>query len=122
MNLPNFFSPDVFRLRKEPINSLSYVRAYVRACVSSGPTALTVQYFFLIFCMKLGLRTTLIDIKKIFGQKFFDPQNDPVFYHAWEHNVIALRTFRRGRCAIKLLRVQIFSKIQQLLITILGGS
>ena len=26
-------SPDVFRLRKEPINSLSYVRAYVRACV-----------------------------------------------------------------------------------------
>ena len=32
-----FGSPDVFRLRKEPINSLScvrtYVRAYVRACV-----------------------------------------------------------------------------------------
>ena len=26
-------SPDVFRLRKEPINSLSCVRTYVRACV-----------------------------------------------------------------------------------------
>ena len=28
-----FGSPDVFRLRKEPINSLSYVRTSVRACV-----------------------------------------------------------------------------------------
>ena len=32
-------SPDVFRLRKEPINSLSCVRASVRALVCSGPTA-----------------------------------------------------------------------------------
>ena len=41
---------DVFRLWKEPINSLLYARASVRTSVCpsvcSGPTALTVQYFF----------------------------------------------------------------------------
>ena len=55
---PLFGSPDVFRLRKEPINSLSSVRTYVRTYVRSGPTALTVQYFFLIFCVKLCLHMT----------------------------------------------------------------
>ena len=58
-----FGSPDVFRLRKEPINSLLCVRTYVRTYVSSGPTALIVWYFVLFFCMKLGLHTTSNDIK-----------------------------------------------------------
>ena len=49
---PLFGSPDVFRLRKEPINSL------IRPLVGSGPTTLTVQYFFLIYCMKLCLHMT----------------------------------------------------------------
>ena len=53
----------------------SLVGGYVGGCVgtyvSSGPTALTVWYFFLIFCMKLGLHTTLNDIKKFFGRKNF---------------------------------------------------
>ena len=35
-------SLDVFRLRKEPINSLSSVSTCVRTFVRSGPTALTV--------------------------------------------------------------------------------
>ena len=52
-----------------------FVRPSVRPCVRSGPTALTVRYFFLIFCMKLGLHTTSIDTKKFFGRKKnFDPQ------------------------------------------------
>ena len=34
------------------------VRASVRPYVRSGPTALTVHYFFLIFCMKLGFHMT----------------------------------------------------------------
>ena len=63
-----FGSPDVFRLRKEPINSLSFVRTSVRPCVRSGPTALTVRYFFLIFWLRWP--------PKIFSvEKFFDPQN-----------------------------------------------
>ena len=40
------------------INSLSSVRTSVRGYVSSGPTALTVWYFFLIFCTKLCLHMT----------------------------------------------------------------
>ena len=66
-----FGSPDVFRLRKEPISSLSYVRSFVRPYVRSGPTALAVQYFFLIFCMKLCLHMTQMTTKKFFGQKIF---------------------------------------------------
>ena len=84
-------SPDAFRLRKEPINSLSYVRTYVRTYVSSGPTALTVWYFFLIFCTKLGLHTTSNDTKKIFGRKnFLTPkmakncQNLAIFGQNWK--------------------------------------
>ena len=34
------------------------VRSYVRPLVRSGSTALTVQYFVLIFCMKLCLHMT----------------------------------------------------------------
>ena len=63
-----FGSPDVFRLRKEPINSLSSVRGYVCQFRSYSLDRLI---FFLIFCMKLGLHTTLNDIKKNFGRKNF---------------------------------------------------
>ena len=69
-----FGYPDVFRLRKEPINSLSYVRAFV----SSSPTALTVRYFFLIFCTKLGLHSTSMPTKKNLGQKIFLEWNSEI--------------------------------------------
>ena len=59
---PIFGSPDLS-------GKGTYKFTYVRASVSSGPTALTVQYFFLIFCMKLGLHTTSMTTKKIFDQK-----------------------------------------------------
>ena len=44
--------------RVKTINLLLYVGSFVRMFVRSGPTALTVQYFFLIFCMKLCLQMT----------------------------------------------------------------
>ena len=61
-------SPDVFRLWKEPINSLSFVRPYVRGFRSYSLDRLI---FFLIFCMKLCLHTTSIVTKKFFGRKVF---------------------------------------------------
>ena len=65
-----FGSPDVFRLRKEPINSLSCVRACVRACVSSGPTALTVRYFF-YFLHEVVSPYDLDDHQKFYRSKNF---------------------------------------------------
>ena len=50
-----FGSPDVFRLRKEPINSLSYVRASVHPFRSYS---LDRSIFLSIFCMKLYLHIT----------------------------------------------------------------
>ena len=60
-------SPDVFRLQKEPINSLSYVRTSAR----SGPTALTVQDFFLIFLHEVVSPYDLDDHKKLSVKKLF---------------------------------------------------
>ena len=73
-----FGSPDVFRLRKEPINSLSYVRSFV----GSGPTALTVRYFFLIFlwsCVSTWLRWS----PKNFRAKIFWPPKWPKMVKIW---------------------------------------
>ena len=70
MGRPIFGSPDVFRLRKKSINSLSCVRPCVRTFRSYS---LDRSIFFLIFCMKLGLHTTSMTSKKILVKKLFDP-------------------------------------------------
>ena len=71
MNLPNYWFPGLVR---KGTYKFTLVRSCVRSLVRSGPTALTVQPFFLIFCMKLGLHTTSMTTKKIWSKKFLAPK------------------------------------------------
>ena len=68
-----FGSPDVFRLRKEPINSLSYVRPLVRPCVSVlQPWPFDIFFWFFAWsCVSIWLRWP----PKIFSlEKFLTPE------------------------------------------------
>ena len=67
-----FGSPDVFRLRKEPINSLSCVRTSVRTCVPVlQPRPFDIFFWFFAWSLvSVPLRWPL---KKFWSKKFFDP-------------------------------------------------
>ena len=67
-----FGSPDVFRLWKEPINSLSYVRTCVRTSVPHA--ALTVRYFFSNFLHEVVSPYDLDDHKKFSVENFLTPK------------------------------------------------
>ena len=68
IKLPNFWFPDVFRLRKEPINSLSCVRAYVRAFRSYSRDR---SIFFFDFLHEVVSPYDLDDHQKFFRSKNF---------------------------------------------------
>ena len=75
-----FGSPDVFRLRKEPINSLSFVRPSIRAFRSYN---LDRSIFFFDFLHEVVSPYDLDDHQKIFGRKKFWPPKWPKMVKIW---------------------------------------
>ena len=69
---PFFGSPDVFRLRKEPINSLSYVRTFVRTYVRAFRSySLDRSIFFSNFLHEVVSPYDLDEHQKFFRSKNF---------------------------------------------------